>query len=80
MTALQTGKPVTRLTTGIYKGRALVITLYPAYVTIRRLGMRTETYNIGYDTIFETAAKIDFLDYAQGQAITQRGKKKRKRA
>lgn len=50
--------PLIRMTGSDYRGRNLVVTLFSQVLTIRRAGMRSEGYTIGYDAIYEAAAKM----------------------
>jgi hypothetical protein len=54
---------ITRETPVMDRGRALVVTLHPRYLEIRRKGTR-ETYTIPYDVCLSMAAKYNLREGA----------------
>lgn len=51
-------RPVTRATLSKYRGRPLVVTLHPTFVTIRQKGRR-HSMNLDYQAIYDCAAKAE---------------------
>lgn len=50
-----------RETAVVDKGRAIIVTLHPKYMTLRRKSTR-ESYNLSYDAAFFVAAKQSIAD------------------
>ena len=64
MTKLQPGKPLIRETDSFERSDALVVSLYPRYLSIRLKGQR-EVRNVDYGAILDLARKIAFRQYWQ---------------
>lgn len=50
-------KPVTRATYSSYRGRPLVVTLHPTWLSIRQKGRR-HGFVLDYQAVFDCAAKL----------------------
>jgi len=57
MTKLKTDSPVSRETATVYRGRPLIVQLYPGFVVLRPKGTR-QSYSIDYRAVYEAAGKI----------------------
>jgi hypothetical protein len=51
---------VTYQTEALYKGRPIVVELHPRHMTVRQKG-KHDSISIGYQAIYETAWKIQWL-------------------
>lgn len=52
--------PLKRETSLYYRGRALVLTLHPGFVSIKQKGLR-KSFTVCYDAIYELGAKMEAL-------------------
>jgi hypothetical protein len=60
MTKLRSDSPVVRETAVAgHEQRPLVVELWPHFIVIRSKGLKSDTYTIDYQTIHETAAKME---------------------
>jgi hypothetical protein len=57
MTRLESGRPVRRETAVCYKGRPLLIELYPGHLTLREKGRRFRL-DVDYRTVLDLAFKM----------------------
>ena len=71
MTAL--GKPVTRESAVLDRGRPLVVTLHPRFLEIRPKGLR-RSYSISYDACLWVAVKRELADRRREQAEAKQQK------
>lgn len=63
---LTADRPVERETAAQYRGRALIVTLFPGYLTLKPKGTR-QVFGIDYRAIYEAAMKL-----AARQALAER--------
>lgn len=60
MTKLRSNAPVIRETAVIRRRqRPLVVELWPGFLVIRSKGLKSDTYAIDYNTVYEAAAKME---------------------
>jgi hypothetical protein len=66
-------RPVTRATLTKYKGRQLVVTMHPTFLSVRLKGklQRTSGFVLDYAAVYECAAKI-----AAREALREKRKKR----
>ena len=67
----QCDRPVTRKTLTRYRGRQLVLTLHPTFLTVRELGKRSG-YTLDYQAVYDCAAKLA----ARDRLAEKKGKKR----
>jgi hypothetical protein len=76
MTTIKPTAKLTRETAAYYRGRALVIELYPGYCSIRMKGTR-QVVSVDYRTVLETGYKVLARQAAAEKAARKkRGSKK----
>ena len=68
-------KPVTRRSCSSYRGRKLVITLHPTWLSIRQAGRRVG-YVIDYQVVYDCAAKLKARE-DRAEKLAKKGKGKR---
>ena len=74
MTSIKTGSPVVRETANTYRGRPIIVELYPGYMVLRVKGLKSMKHMLPYDTALERAA----MSAATQEIRAQKADKKRK--